>query len=93
MTIYEFETKYATEWVDQYGTKRCFMPLSMGQNTGAMFTTPLGDTILGGEYSMRTENGRLYLAWYGNEFLFSPTDNGFQLLTGDSVTYSFTAPV
>ena len=93
MTIYEFETKYATEWVDQFGTKLSFMPLSMGKSTGAMYTTPKGKGTLGGTYSLRAENGNLYLGWYGKEFLFSPTNEGFQLITGDSVTYSFTAPV
>jgi hypothetical protein len=93
MTIYEFETKYATEWVDQYGTKLSFMPLSMGKMTGAMFTTPKDGTMIGGEYSLREESGQLYVGWYGKEFVFSPTHNGFQLLSGGSIRYTFTAAV
>lgn len=93
MTIYEFELKYATEWVDQHGTLKSFFPMSGGKKTGAMFTTTKGYPQIGGEYSLREENGRLYLSWYGNEFLFSLTDDGFELISGESVAYRFTAPV
>lgn len=93
MTIFEFETQYATEWVDQYGTKLLFMPLSKGKNTGAMYTTPVEHPMLGGEYFLRQDGHSLYLGWRDSEYLFSPTNQGFELLLGSSVAYSFTRPV
>ncbi|WP_188934977.1 hypothetical protein [Puia dinghuensis] len=69
------------------------MPLSMGKKTGAMFTAPKDQPQLGGEYSMREEHGRLYLGWYSREYFFSPMADGFELLEGNTVAYSFTRPV
>ena len=93
MTIFEFETQYATEWVDQYETKRLFMPRSAGRNTGAMFTTLKGDDTIGGEYALYQEGNNIYLEFIGQKFLFSPTNEGFKLSVGNIDHYYFRRPV
>jgi hypothetical protein len=89
MTIFEFETQYTTEWVDQYGTKRLFMPRSAGRNTGAMFTTNQNGFKIGGEYGLYQENNNIYLELLGQKFLFSPTNEGFKLSVGNIDHYYF----
>lgn len=91
MEIYDFNIKYATEWVDQHGNKVLFQPCTFN-NRGAMYTTSPGMPELGGEYSLRNEGGNLYLRFYPTdvEFLILPTIDGFQLLMGSSPAYSFT---
>jgi hypothetical protein len=93
MTIFEFETQYATEYMDSDGNKICFMPTSKGMNTGAIFTTTKEGQKIGGEYSIREQQGQLFLGWFGKEFRFSPTHDGFELFSGNVVAYRYTRPV
>lgn len=89
MTIFDFELKYATSFVDNNGTEVHFNPLHK-KNKGSMFTITKDGNTLGGEYDIREENGNIYLGWYGTEYLFVPTEVGFNLLTGEAISYSFT---
>jgi hypothetical protein len=94
MTRYQFDTEYSTYWVDQFGTTRLFMTPNQHNNIGAMHTTQKGDETIGGEYFLKISNGHIsHLGWYDNEYAFSPTNDGFDLLTGDAVAYSFKRPV
>jgi hypothetical protein len=89
MNIFDFETKYTKWWVNQFGDKVLFFPRS-GPDKGAMHTVPKGQEIIGGEYWLRQDFNRLFLGWNDSEFLFSLTNDGFELIQGDAVAYVFT---
>ena len=91
MTLYEFETQYATVWVDQFGTTRLFYPLHE-PNKGAMETTHKDGYSISGTYTLREDSGNWYLGWSGKEFLFSPIPDGFQLTGDESDGYCFKRP-
>jgi hypothetical protein len=89
MDRYDWNTKFTTEFIDQHGTKIMFNPLH-NKTEGSMITTRSNGQSIGGTYNLREENGNFYLGWYRTEFLFSPTEKGFNLLIGETVSYSFT---
>jgi hypothetical protein len=89
MDAYEFNVKYATTFIDNYGTQISFNPLHK-KDTGSMVTTYKDGRTIGGEYNIREDNSNFYLGWYGKEYLFAPTEMGFDLLTGKTISYSFT---
>ena len=89
MNYHDWQTKYTTSFIDNYGTRIDFNPLH-NENTGSMITTRKDGHSLGGEYHNRQDNVNFYLGLYEIEFLFQPTEMGFDLLTNGTVKYSFT---
>ena len=90
MDIYDFQDKYTTEFADQNETKIMFYPLSTDWKEGTMITTYKNQKPIGGTYSIRQDGNTLYIGWFGKEYLFSPTEKGFNLIIGDTITYEFT---
>lgn len=88
MNIYDFNTKYATEWMERKGSKISFFPFSVEQK-GAMFTTVPGYPTIGGEFILREFYDDLYVSFGGKEYLFCGTPTGFDLLIGKDIIHSF----
>lgn len=88
MTTYEWNTRFTTEFIDQFGTKIMFNPLHT-KTEGSMITTKTNGHSIGGTYNLREENGNFYLGWYATEFLLRPNKKGFDLLVGETISYSF----
>lgn len=92
MDIFEFNTEYTKEWVAETGILFSFFPYSITMK-GVFTCTNPGKPALGGEYTLRESNNSLFVLFGGKEFLFSRTKDGFNLLSGSTVAYSFTAPI
>ncbi len=92
MNIYTWNTEYATEYTDQNGDKILFNP-THAKGMGTMETTHSDGRRVCGEYSIREENETLYLWWDGSECIFSPSDNGFDLLPTNIYTNRFTRTI
>ncbi len=90
MDLIEFETKYTTSWKSTDGFVITLFPLNKGEIKGAIHTLSPGNKKLGDEYSLRNDNGDFYITISGKEYLFFPTENGFDLLSGATVSHSFT---
>ena len=92
MTLYDFEVKYTTMWQRSDGIKMMFNPFH-NKNVGSMISYfPDGRQPLGGEYSMREENGNLFIDFYGTEYLITFTHDGFHFSRNSTITDSFTIP-
>jgi len=89
ITIYDWNTKYATEYINQFGDKLSINPLHE-KSKGSMITTFKNGQVLGGTYFVRAEPGKFYLGWGDIEFLLIPTEKGFDLISGETVSYNFT---
>ncbi len=89
MNKYEWNTKFATTFIDQFGTQIDFNPLHSDER-GSMITYRTNGFKIGGEYTLRENGSDLFLGWHNEEFLVSPTEKGFDLLSGKSVEYSYT---
>lgn len=94
MTILEFQTRYSQKkWKETNGTLVEFTPLSAKTTTGTVYTTAVSLPMLGSEYRLRQSGDQLFIGWRDTEFLFSPLNNGFQLISGNTVTYEFAASI
>jgi hypothetical protein len=89
MDRFTWNTKFTTEFIDQFGNKIAFYPLH-NKTEGSMITTMADGFSLGGTYYIKEENDNFYLGWYSTEFLFRQSEKGFDLLVGKTVSYSFT---
>ncbi len=88
MTIYEWNTQYTTEFVNQFGDRLSINPLHTTKE-GSMITTFKNGQVLGGTYFVRIEQGKFYLGWGDIEFLLIPSEKGFDLISGETVSYNF----
>lgn len=90
MTTYDFEVNYAT-WVKDSISETTLMinPLHTA-TTGSMLIRNKDGFEIGGEYTLRREGANLFFGWRNAEYLISPNKEGFDLLTGETVQYSFT---
>ncbi len=89
MTKYDFEVNYAT-WVKDKISETTLMinPLHSA-DTGSMLIRTKDGFQLGGEYKLREEAGILFFTSGNIEYLVSPTEEGFDLLIGETVKRSF----
>jgi hypothetical protein len=88
MDAHEFNLLYATEY--NYGENNIvdFNPLHKpGVGTYVRLVRGAKD---GGEYLMREQFGVLYMTFEGVEGIVTPTENGFDLIVGETVAKSFT---
>jgi hypothetical protein len=90
MTKYDFEVNYAT-WVKDSKSETTLMinPLHTS-TTGSMVIRNKDGFEIGGEYTLRQDESDLYFGWRKVEYLISPNKEGFDLLIGETVQYSFT---
>ena len=88
MTKHDWDLNYTASYLDNYGTRIDFNPLH-SNNVGSMVTTRTNGFQIGGEYTLKEELGDLYLGWGDLEFLVRPTEKGFDLISGESVEYSY----
>lgn len=96
MTIYDFQLGFAFIFFkdENKGIELHFFPLSNGKTTGGMLTRKDGYQM-GGEYSLKEENGNLLVSWNDGTYVFVETELGFNLIdyATSSVAYSLTRPV
>lgn len=93
----DFNIKYCfIEFVDEkQGYRLELFPVD-DNNIGAMNTTFPDGKKLGGEYSIANKNDGFHILWYQSDFLFIPTELGFDLISDFNtmtVAYSFARPV
>jgi len=88
MDRHDFQTTYTTEFIDNFGTKILFNPLHSISEGSMITTTPNGESI-GGTYQLREDSGNIYLGWKNIEFLFYPTEVGFNLIKDKVIRYTF----
>ena len=89
MNRYDFQIKYTTSYFDNYGTKWEINPLH-SETEGSMITTAKGYEAIGTNYTLRVMFDNLFFGWGGKEFLFHPTEVGFDLFSGETGIYSLT---
>lgn len=89
MNLFEFETNYTTEWIDKTGLWILLYPKGKGENKAAYQMKRPNENKYGGEYNYEMINGEVYLDIWDGSLLLSPTDNGFDLLEGTTLRYSF----
>lgn len=89
MNTYDWNTKFTTEFIDQFGTKIMFNPLHK-KDAGSMLTTYKDGSTIGGEYTLRCDGNICFMGQRDIEYLIRPTEKGFDLIVGESVKYSFT---
>lgn len=88
ITIYDWNTKFAIKYVNQFGDKLTLNPLHNNLE-GSMITYFKNGQVLGGTYFIRIDKGNFYLGWNDIEFLLMPTEKGFDLISGETVSYNF----
>lgn len=88
MTIDEFDNQCTGSFIDEKGIKLIVSNRSFHDNGGLEIIYP-NDPPRGGTYYLRLENSKLFFRMEGNEFLLSPTQNGFELIMGETIAYNF----
>jgi hypothetical protein len=89
MTIYDFQINYAT-WVKDKVSETTLMinPLH-SLDTGSVVMRRKDGFQIGGEYKLRQDSSALWFTWGNIEYFVSPNKEGFDLLIGQNVKYSF----
>ena len=90
MTAYDFQVNYAT-WVRDKISETTLMinPLH-NADTGSFVQKTKDGLQIGGEYILKEIGNQLIFNWGRIDYLVSPNEEGFDLLIGETVKYSFT---
>jgi hypothetical protein len=87
--IVQFESLYTVPHTLEDGRTFTFMPVGKDKVIGHIFIKQKDGKMVAAEYMSVQKEGKLYLTFQQEEFLFVITQEGFNLLRGSEIAYSF----